>query len=54
AIGPSGKVIDRYLDGREGIMVVDLAAADLSAVREHRMRYFLPNRRPEIYQAGAS
>ncbi|RTZ99426.1 MAG: nitrilase [Deltaproteobacteria bacterium] len=54
AIGPSGKVIDRYLDGREGIMVVDLAAADLSAVREHRMRFFLPNRRPEIYQAGAS
>jgi N-carbamoylputrescine amidase len=49
-IGPSGKVVDRYLDGREGMMIVDLAAADLSTVREHRMRYFLPNRRPEIYQ----
>ncbi len=53
-IGPSGKVVCRYLDGMEGMMVVDLAAADLSTVREHRMRYFLPNRRPEIYQAGAS
>ena len=26
-----------------------LTAADLAAVRGHRMRYFLPNRRPEIY-----
>jgi len=54
AIGPSGKVVDRYLDGREGMMVVDLAAADLSTVRGHRMRYFLPNRRPEVYRAGTS
>lgn len=49
-IGPSGNVIERYLNGQEGMMLVDLNAADLATVRGHRMRYFLPNRRPEIYR----
>ena len=50
AIGPSGNVIEKYLKGQEGMMLADLKAADLENVRSHRMRYFLPNRRPEIYQ----
>jgi len=50
AIGPSGNVIERYLEGQEGMLLADLKAADLAAVRTHRMRYFLPNRRPEIYR----
>jgi len=48
-IGPDGKVIDKRL-GPDQMLVVDLAAADLAAVRNHRMRYFLPHRRPEIYR----
>ena len=49
AIGPSGEVVDTALNGREEMMVVDLKAKDLDRVRHHRMRYFLPNRRPELY-----
>jgi len=48
-IGPSGEILDQNLSGKEGIMVADLRAVDLSRVRNHKMRYFLPNRRPELY-----
>lgn len=48
-IGPSGEIIGKDLNGREGLLVADLKAKDLSRVRNHRMRYFLPNRRPELY-----
>ncbi len=47
-IGPDGKVIDRKL-GPDQMLVADLRTGDLAAVRGHRMRYFLPHRRPEIY-----
>jgi predicted amidohydrolase len=48
-IGPSGNLIQKDISGEEGILVVDLKAMDLDAVRSNRMRYFLPNRRPELY-----
>jgi N-carbamoylputrescine amidase len=47
---PSGEVLDSYTRGGETLMLADLKADDLAAVRSHRMRYFLPNRRPELYQ----
>ncbi len=48
-IGPSGEIIDRDVSGKETMMVTELKARDLEYVRGHRMRYFLPNRRPELY-----
>jgi N-carbamoylputrescine amidase len=48
-IDPSGNILDQKLDDQEGLLVVDLDAGALEHVREHRMRYFLPNRRPELY-----
>jgi len=48
-IGPSGEVIEKNLSGKESLVVLDLKARDLNRVRGHRMRYFLPNRRPELY-----
>jgi predicted amidohydrolase len=48
-IGPSGKVIKKKLSDRESLVVVNLKSKDLESVRGHRMRYFLPNRRPELY-----
>lgn len=48
-IGPSGDVIEKNTSGREGIVFADLRAEDLVKVRGNKMRYFLPNRRPEIY-----
>lgn len=49
-IGPDGKIVKQYLANEEGLLLVDLKAALLKSVRQHRMRYFLPHRRPEIYQ----
>jgi N-carbamoylputrescine amidase len=51
-IGPDGRVIAAATDGQEGVLVADLDAERLAAVRSHPMRYFLPNRRPEIYRSA--
>ena len=48
-IGPSGDVLKNNISGKEAMVVADLKADVLAAVRGHRMRYFLPNRRPELY-----
>jgi N-carbamoylputrescine amidase len=49
AIGPDGRVIATETGGQEGLLVADLDADRLAAVRSHPMRYFLPNRRPDVY-----
>jgi N-carbamoylputrescine amidase len=48
-INPSGEVIKKKLSHSESMMVADLKAENLDRVRHHKMRYFLPNRRPELY-----
>lgn len=47
-IDPSGEVIDCNVSGKEGVMVTDLLSDRLKHVRNHRMRYFLPNRRSDL------
>ncbi len=49
-IDPSGNITDKNLDGRESMIVADLKSDTLARVRNHKMRFFLPNRRPELYQ----
>jgi predicted amidohydrolase len=49
-IDPSGEVIEKDTTGKEGLIIADLRAEKLEKVRGHKMRYFLPNRRPEIYE----
>jgi N-carbamoylputrescine amidase len=48
-IGPDGEVLGRDVSGEEGLLVAELKSETLAHVRHHPMRYFLPNRRPEIY-----
>lgn len=48
-VGPSGKIQTVKTADCDDILVADLKAEELSDVRAHRMRYFLPNRRPELY-----
>ena len=48
-IDPSGNILAKKLDDKEGLVVVDLEGSALEHVRGHRMRYFLPNRRPDMY-----
>ncbi len=52
AIGPDGRGLAALSPppGAEEMMVIDLSAGDLDAVRGHRMRYFLPHRRPDLYE----
>jgi N-carbamoylputrescine amidase len=49
-IGPDGEIMCRDIHGEEALLVADLKAEVLEQVRGHRMRYFLPNRRPEVYK----
>ena len=49
AIEPSGNILQKNTSGREGMMIADLKADVLATIRDHKMRYFLPNRRPELY-----
>jgi predicted amidohydrolase len=50
AFDPSGHLLARELRNREGLLVVDLPAAALERVRNHKMRFFFPNRRPGLYR----
>lgn len=50
-LGPSGEVIAAE-KGDGGMLIADLPAVELTAVREHRMRYFLPHRRAPLYRQG--
>jgi N-carbamoylputrescine amidase len=49
-IKPDGEILDTYLSEDEGLMVIELKADLLESVRKHRMKFFLPHRRPEIYK----
>ena len=49
-LGPSGKLITKTTTGREGLLLADLKADVLNQVRNHPMRYFFGNRRPDIYR----
>jgi len=48
-LNPAGEVLQSYTGMDEHMIIADLKAQDLKKVRSHKMRYFLPNRRPEIY-----
>jgi N-carbamoylputrescine amidase len=48
-LDPLGKAIKSYAGDTEHMIIVDLKAETLASVRNHKMRYFLPNRRPELY-----
>ena len=48
-IDPSGNVIAKNVNGNENMIVVDLKAGDLAKVRNHKMRFFLPHRRSDMF-----
>jgi predicted amidohydrolase len=48
-LDPTGRIIKKHTGGKEHIMIADLKGDNLKKVRGHRMRYFLPNRRPDLY-----
>lgn len=48
-LGPDGHPMAQKETGEEGILIADLKTETLQAVRNHPMRHFFPNRRPELY-----
>ena len=53
ALSPSGRILAKYSGRGHELVLVDLRAIELEEVRCHRMKYFLPNRRPELYSGIA-
>ncbi len=49
-IDPSGELMAKDISPCATMLIVDLRAEDLKAVRNHTMRYFFPHRRPELYR----
>ena len=48
-IGPDGNIISKFIDPNEKIHIIDIDLGALDRVRSHRMRYFLPNRRSDLF-----
>jgi predicted amidohydrolase len=48
-IGPDGKVISNYLENKEGLLIAKLSCKKQKNIHDHRMKYFLPNRRDDLY-----
>jgi N-carbamoylputrescine amidase len=48
-ISPEGKITSSYTEADEGMIVAKLSADLLQKVRSHPMKYFLPNRRKDLY-----
>lgn len=48
-LGPKGQVLAQAAAEEQGLVLAELKAADLAAVRQSRMGFFLPHRRPELY-----
>jgi N-carbamoylputrescine amidase len=49
-LSPSGEIIAAQRSGNSGILMADLKREQIDHVRNHRMRYFFPNRRPGLYR----
>lgn len=48
-LGPDGRILARYKGEKEKILFAELKADVLEDIRQHRMKYFLPYRRPDLY-----
>ncbi|MCJ7775963.1 MAG: nitrilase, partial [Desulfobulbaceae bacterium] len=49
-LGPDGQTLAKYTGREERILFADLKADYLQDVRLHRMKYFIPQRRPGLYK----
>ncbi len=49
-IGPDGNVISKSLSDKENIHMISIDRTSLDEFRSHKMRYFLPNRRTDLFR----
>jgi predicted amidohydrolase len=50
ALDPQGRALERYSGNEETMLLVELKAKALEETRAHRMKYFIPQRRTELYK----
>jgi len=48
-LNPAGRIMARHAKNQEGMIVAELKKGELQEIKKHRMKYFLPHRRPELY-----
>ncbi|MBU1343839.1 MAG: amidohydrolase [Proteobacteria bacterium] len=48
-IGPDGNIINKSIDESEGVHIVTIKKTALDQVRSHKMKYFLPYRRKDLF-----
>ena len=48
-VSPAGEVMVKDVLPQASMLLADLKAAELEAVRNHPMRHFFPHRRPDLY-----
>lgn len=48
-LGPDGRMLNKHLGNDEHLLTTTLDFSLLDEIRGHRMKYFLPCRRPDIY-----
>lgn len=48
-LGPDGRLIKKFQGKEEKVLYAVLKGETLTNIRQHRMKYFLPKRRPELY-----
>jgi predicted amidohydrolase len=51
-IGPDGKILYKSLEDKEGIHIIHIHKQILNEIRSHKMKYFLPHRRADIFHIG--
>ena len=49
-LGPDGRLMEGFQGKEEKILFAVLKGENLKSIRQHRMKYFLPKRRPELYR----
>ena len=50
ALDPQGRILDSYAGNEETMVFLELKAEVVQETRAHRMRYFLPQRRNDLYK----
>ena len=49
ALSPAGTVMTEYVGTHEEMLLAEFQRDEIEAIRKHKMAYFIPNRRPELY-----
>jgi N-carbamoylputrescine amidase len=50
ALDPMGRIMNQYAGNMENLITLEVDLKKLEDIRSHKMKHFLPHRRPELYR----